>query len=80
MGQMLPKPADLGNVDLAFMVFHGKRVVLPGTGYQGYMVEVTQEALTFPDQHGSTNPLTTGTLLYIYNVPPKEIPSLKEAK
>jgi hypothetical protein len=74
---MLPKPADLGQVDLAFIVFHGTRVRFPGTGLDAYMVEVKQERITGNDE---VSPETTGTLLYIYNISPRGLPNLKEIK
>jgi len=79
MGLILPKPTAMGVVDLAFLVLHGRRVDFPGTGYEAYVVEVVQEACSPPDGV-YVDPTVTGTLLYIYNVPPNDITNLKEAK
>ena len=75
MGLMLPKPTDLGVVDLAFLIRHGKRVTFPGTGFTACMVEVQQETIPETPIIGTE----TGTLLYIYNIRPKDL-KLKEAK
>jgi len=79
MGNMLPKPVDMGVVDLAFMVYRGKEVIFPGTGYIAYVVEVEQEELITP-RGAKVNSRQTGTLLYIYNMSPNDITNLKEAK